>query len=110
MGEQNWNKKQKKTTLVVTKMARPLHKRQRLAFQAVAYNARGDQEGSAVAHESNPKNEKQDESTPVTSIVLGRCIDIFSAKITGFCRLLYKEPIVYQLGHQRRIGNKRKNA
>ena len=57
-----------------------------------------NQDDSAVAHEANPKNEKQDESTPVAYDTLGRCINRSAAKITGFCRLLYKEPYVTQLG------------
>ena len=71
-----------------------------MAFQAVADNARGDQEGSTVAHESDPKNEKQDEAMPVANYTLGRCINRFPAKNTGFCRLLYKEPNVHHLGHR----------
>ena len=55
--------------------------------------------GSAVARESDPEIEKQNEATPVTSISLGRCIDRSLAKITGFCRLLYKELKVHPLGH-----------
>ena len=75
-------------TPVVIQQARPLHKSRRLSFQAVESNDRGNQDGSAVAHESDPKDKKQDDPTPVALEWLGRCINRSAAKITGFCRLL----------------------
>ena len=46
-------------TPVVIHKARSLHKRQELSFQAVESNDRCNQDDTAVAHESDPRNKRQ---------------------------------------------------